>query len=146
MDKLYTHLKKYFLIYLGLVIYLLFFVSVAWTGWFDIFFSGAALHAGAKGIDFYQLPNGAWAFWHGGSLIGDPLANKSQYANHVFSNSNVYHPFFTLTLGSLLAQFDPAQSPYIWLWSKLFISLLVIAYFFWSFRLSKYIGFAVFIL
>ena len=146
MDKLYTHLKKYFLIYLGLVIYLLFFVSVAWTGWFDIFFSGAALHDGAKGIDFYQLPNGAWAFWHGGSLNGDPLANKSQYANHFFSNRNVYHPFFTLTLGSLLAQFDPAQSPYIWLWSKLFISLLVIAYFFWSFRLSKYIGFAVFIL
>ncbi len=146
VDRLFAHLKKYSLIYVGLVIYLLFFLSVTWTGWFNVFFSGAALHVGAKGIDFYQLPNGAWAFWHGGSLTGKPLSNGSQYAKHYFSNGNVYHPLFTLTLGSLLAQFDPAQSPYIWLWSKLFISLLVIAYFFWSFRLTEYIGFAVFIL
>ncbi len=145
MTKHYTHLKKYFLIYLGLIIYLLFFLSVTWTGWFDLFFSGAALHVGAKGIDFYQLPRGAWAFWHGGSLTGAPLADGSQYAKGSFSNGNVYHPLFTLTLGSLLALFHPAQSPYIWLWIKCFLSLLVIAYFFWSFRASNYIGFAVFI-
>jgi Glycosyltransferase family 87 len=146
VDNFYIHLKKYSLIYLGLVIYLLFFISVAWTGWFDAFFSGAALHAGAKGIDFYQLPRGAWAFWHGGSLTGDPLANGSQYAKKNFSNGNVYHPLFTLTLGSFLALFDPARSPYIWLWIKLFISLPVIGYFFCSFRTSRYIDFAVFIL
>ena len=146
MGILYIHLKKYFLIYLGLVIYLLFFISVVWTGWFDAFFSGAALHDGAKGIDFYQLPRGAWAFWHGGSLTGDPLANGSQYAKKAFVNGNVYHPLFTLTLGSFLALFDPARSPYIWLWIKLFISLPVIGYFFWSFRTSRYIAFAMFIL
>jgi hypothetical protein len=142
----YIHLKKYALIYLGLVMYLLFFISVAWTGWFDVFFSGAALHAGAKGIDFYQLPKGAWAFWHGGSLTGNPLANGSQYAKKDFANGNVYHPLFTLTFGSFLAMFDPDRSPYIWLWTKLLISLPIISYFFWSFRTSRYIAFAVFIL
>lgn len=146
MSILYIHFKKYFLIYLGLVIYLLFFISVAWTGWFDAFFSGAALHMGAKGIDFYQLPKGAWAFWHGGSLTGDPLGNGSQYAKKEFSNGNVYHPLFTLTLGSFLAQFDPPRSPYIWLWIKLCISLPVISYFFWRFRTSRHIAFATFIL
>lgn len=145
MKHAYMHLKMYGLIYLGLVIYLLFYISVAWTGWFDLFFSGAALHVGAKGIDFYQLPKGAWAFWHGGSLIGDPLPDGSQYAKNYFSNKNVYHPLFTLVLGSLLALFDPAQSPYIWLWTKLFLSLLMLTYFFWSFRTSKHISFAVFI-
>jgi hypothetical protein len=146
MGILYIHLKKYALIYLGLIIYLLFFISAAWTGWFDVFFSGAALHEGAKGIDFYQLPRGAWAFWHGGSLTGDPLANGSQYAKKDFANGNVYHPLFTLTLGSFLALLDSDRSPYIWLWIKLLISLPVIGYFFWSFRTSRYSAFATFIL
>jgi hypothetical protein len=146
VHTIYTQLKKHYLIAIGLIIYLLFFISVAWTGWFDIFFSAAALHVGAKGIDFYQIPKGAWAFWHGGSLTGDPLADGSQYAKQYYSNGNVYHPLVTLTLGSLLALFNPAQSPYIWLWSKLFLSALVIACFFWSFRASKHIDFAVFIL
>src|SRR5689334_20996810 len=142
----FKYLKMYFLIYFGLLIYLLFYISVAWTGWFDIFFSGAALHAGAKGIDFYQLPKGAWAFWHGGSLTGDLPPGKTPYAQNDFANGNVYHPFFSLTFGSFLTFFDPAHSPYVWLWIKFFVSLLVIAYFFWSFRTSKYINFAVFIL
>ena len=49
-------------------------------------------------------------------------------------------------LGSFLASLDPARSPYIWLWIKLPVSLIVIGYFFWSFRTSKYVSFAVFIL
>lgn len=146
MESMYSHMRKYSLIYLGLVIYLLFFVSVAWTGWFDAFFSGAALHVGAKGIDFYQIPRGAWAFWHGGSMTGDPLPDGSQYAGDFFSNGNVYHPIFTLAFGSLLVPFDPAQAPYIWLWIKLPLSLLVVAYFAWNFRESKYVSFATFIL
>jgi hypothetical protein len=143
--RVFRHFKQYSLIYPGLVIYLLFFISVARTGWFDIFFSGAALHDGAKGIDFYQIVKGAWSFWHGGTLVGDHLPARSPW-NQYFSNGNVYHPLFTLTLGSFLAWFDPARSPYVWLWIKLPVSLLVIGYFFWSFRTSKYINFAVFIL
>lgn len=146
MQAVYRHLKTYFLIYAGLLIYLLFYISVAWTGWFDIFFSGAALHVGAKGIDFYQVPKGAWAFWHGGSLSGDLPSGSSPYTSQYFSNGNVYHPLFSLIFGSFLTLFDPARAPYIWLWTKLILSLLVISYFFWNFRASKHISFAVFIL
>ena len=119
---------------------------MAWTGWFDVFFSGAALHTGAKGIDFYQLPNGAWAFLHGGSLTGTPLAGGAQYAKPNLANDNVYHPFFTIVLGSLLALFPPAIAPYAWLYIKLLLSLGTICYFFWRFRDRPYVGFAVFIL
>lgn len=144
--KIYTHLMAYRLLYLGLLIHCMFYLSVSKTGWLDIFFSGAALHDGAKGIDFYQIPRGAWAFWHGGQLTGSPLAEGSMYAKTYFANSNVYHPLFTILLGSLLMQFAPAQAPYVWLWIKLAVSLAVFAYFYWSFRSNTYIQFAVFIL
>lgn len=146
MQAIYAHLRRYFLIYLGLVIYLLFFISVVNTSWFDLFFSGAALHVGAKGIDFFQLPKGAWAFWHGGGLNGTLPSGVTSYAPQEFSNGNVYHPFFSLVLGSFLMAFDPERSPYIWLWVKLFVSLIVIIYFVWSFHDSKYVGFGVFLL
>ena len=146
IKNLPQHINAYKLIYLGALIHVFFYVSVAWTGWFDVFFSGAALHSGAKGIDFYQLPRGAWAFWHGGQLTGDPLSDGSRYAKTYFANGNVYHPLFTLMLGSFLMLFDPAVSPYVWLWIKLVVSLLLAAYFFWNFRDSKYVQFAVFVL
>ncbi|HEY0756606.1 MAG TPA: hypothetical protein VGD98_21820 [Ktedonobacteraceae bacterium] len=146
MHAIYKHLKAYLLVYFGLVIYLLFYISVFKTGWFDIFFSGAALHAGAKGIDFYQIPKGAWAFLHGGGLDGNLPAGVPAYAPQDFSNGNVYHPLFSLVLGSLLALFEPEGLPYLWLWMKLFVSLAVIGFFFWSFRASKYRNFAVFVL
>src|SRR5258707_10175499 len=146
MHVIYRHLKHYSLIYLGLAIYLLFYVSVAWTGWFDFLFSGAALHVGAKGIDFYQIPKGAWAFWHGGTLSGDLPAGGVEYAPLESSNGNVYHPFFSLLFGSFLTLFDPARAPYVWLWTKLFLSLIVMVCFFWNFRASKYISLAIFVL
>jgi hypothetical protein len=146
LPSIQLHFKMYSLLYLGFFVYVLFFISVAWTGWFDVFFSGAALHVGAKGIDFYQVPRGAWAFWHGGSLIGAPLHDGSQYAKKEFSQNNVYHPLFTLTLGSFLALFDSTLSPYVWLWMKFIVSLATIAYFFWEFREKPFVQFACFIM
>ncbi|GHO57373.1 glycosyltransferase 87 family protein [Ktedonobacter robiniae] len=146
MKRIARHLAAYYLIYIACIIHLLFYISVSKTGWFNLFFSGAALHEGAKGIDFYQVPRGAWAFWHGGSLTGEPLWNGSQYAKAEFSQNNVYHPFFTIIVGTFLMQFDPASAPYIWLWSKLVITVLVTGYFIWSFRESKHLGFAVLML
>jgi hypothetical protein len=146
MKKVAIHARTYWLIYLGLAVYLLFFISVAWTGWLDIFFSGAAAHAGDKGVDFYQILRGTWAYQHGGSLTGEPLPNGAQYANQNYVNDNVYHPLFTFTLGSLLLHFNPDVSPYVWLWTKFVLSLPVIAYFYWSFRQNKYAQFAVFVI
>src|SRR5689334_4795950 len=107
MKKCTLHVRKYFLLYLGVLLHLLFYVSVAWTGWFDHFFSGAALHVGGKGIDFYQVPRGAWAFWHGGSLSGEPLPDGQQWGKEYWSQNNVYHPLFTLLVGTVLTWFDP---------------------------------------
>lgn len=153
MKKAYRHIATYKLIYLGLTIQLLFYVSAAWTGWFNIFFNAAALHLPDptwgnvfQGIDFYQVPRGAWALWHGGSLTGDPLGDGTVYAQGQTVNVNVYHPLFTILIGSFLLLFSPSQAFYVWLWIKLAISLLAVAYFYRSFRDHKYVQFAVFIL
>jgi Protein of unknown function (DUF2029). len=107
-----------------------------------MFFSGPALHIGVKGIDFLQVPRGAWSFWHGGSLTGAPTGNSTVYASGETANRNVYHPLFTLTLGSLLMQFNPLVAYYIWLWIKLPLSIAGVAYFYWSFRDRAYVQFA----
>ena len=146
MQNMYTHLNKYRLAYLGLAILLLFYVSASQTALFNGFFSGDSSHHCCKGMDFYQVPNGAYAFWHGGSLTGQPLSDGSVYARGYFVNDNVYHPLFTLVLGSWLIQFSPEQSFHAWMLLKLGLTLVATGYFLWSFRESKYIGFAVFIL
>src|SRR5437764_17088 len=108
MKRLCTVLWSYKLLGLGVIINGLFVLSAVQTGWFDLFFSGSALHHGSKGIDFYQVLRGAWAYWHGGSLTGEPLANGDVYAKGpYFVNTNVYHPLLTLALGSLLIPFEP---------------------------------------
>jgi hypothetical protein len=61
-------------------------------------------------------------------------------------NSNVYHPFFTLVVGTPLLLLSPTQAFYAWMIVKLLFTLAVTAYFFWSFRKEKYIGLAVFVL
>jgi len=142
MRKTFKHVYDHKTLYVGILIYLLFFVSVLFTGWLDIFFSGAALHVGAKGIDYFQVPRGAWAFLHGGSLTGSALPDGSMYARSFFANSNVYHPFFTLTLGSFLIKFDPVISPFVWLTIKSALTLVVVLYFYWNFRSYRYVQFA----
>lgn len=113
MKKLPTHIKKYWLLVLAIMLQLLFYVSASWTHWLDIFFPGGSLHDGLQGIDFYQIPRGAWAFWHGGSLTGAPLANGMFYGPHHYVSSNVYHPIVTLLLGSVLMLFSWPASFYV---------------------------------
>lgn len=124
----------------------------AYFGWLNIFFSGAALHLPDprwgnifQGIDFYDIPSGAWAVLHGGSLTGVPLQGKV-YAPGQVVNPNVYHPLFTLALGSILMQFSPHTAYYVWMWAKLPLSLASVSYFYWSFRTHKYVQFATCIL
>jgi hypothetical protein len=135
------NILRYKWLFLCLLVHICFFLSAAYFHWFDIFFNANALHVGAKGIDFYQIPSGAWSAWHGGSLTGAPI-HGSVYAPGEWVNSNVYHPLFTLALGSLLMQFPPATAYYVWLWAKLPLSLAGVAYFYWSFRDHKYVQFA----
>ena len=146
MHNIYAHLVKYKLAYLGVAILLTFYAAAAHTAVFSGLFSGDASHHCCKGMDFYQVPNGTFAFWHGGSLSGRPLPDGRVYAQGYFVNDNVYHPFFTLALGYWLIQFNPEQAFSAWLLLKLGITLVATGYFLWSFRESKYIGFATLVL
>ncbi len=147
MKKIYCHVVAYKLLYLGLLMQALFYLSISKTGWLDIFFSGGALHNSAKGIDFYQVLRGAWAYWYGGSLTGQPLLDGAVYAPvPYYVNTNVYHPAFTIFVGTFLASFSPNTAYLLWFWLKLPILLAASAYFYWNFRQEKYVQFGVFIL
>ncbi|GHO44703.1 hypothetical protein [Ktedonospora formicarum] len=146
MKRIITHLQAYKLIYIGAFIHILFYLSASQTGWLNGLFTGDSLHYCCRGMDFYQVPDGAYAFWHGGNLTGAPLPNGVIYAQNHTVNSNVYHPLFTLTLGSWLILFQPEQTFYVWMLCKLLITAFVIGYFLWTFRESPYLGFATFIL
>jgi len=128
------------------MIQLLYFISAFHTGWWNGLFTGNSIQHCCQGMDFYQVPNGAYAFWHHGSLIGQKLLDGSVYATGYVVNDNVYHPLFTLTMGSVFLLLSPNQAFFAWMILKLIITLVGTAYFFWSFRDRKYIGLAVFVL
>jgi hypothetical protein len=146
------HIKKWFvcianhkLIYIGLLINVLFYISASQTKWFDYFFSGSALHLCCKGLDFYQIPNGAYAYLHGGSLSGVvPHGVKAYWIGHPLNSYNVYHPLFTLLVGSFLILFESTQSFYIWMCLKFIITLWMVIYFYKNFKGSKQLDFAIF--
>ena len=133
------------LICIGLFINVLFYISASETRWFDYFFSGSALHLCCKGLDFYQIPNGAYAYLHGGSLSGVvPGGVKAYWVGHPLNNYNVYHPLFTLILGSILSLFEPTKSFYIWMCLKFIITLWMVIYFYKNFKGNKHLDFAIF--
>ena len=146
------HIKKWLvsianhkLIYIGLLINILFYISAFQTKWFDYFFSGSALHLCCKGLDFYQIPNGAYAYLHGGSLSGVvPHGVKAYWVGHPLNSYNVYHPLFTLLLGSFLILFASTQSFYIWMFMKFIITLWMVIYFYKNFKGNKHLDFAIF--
>ncbi|HXL37964.1 MAG TPA: hypothetical protein VN954_12295 [Ktedonobacteraceae bacterium] len=146
LKKIWLSLVKHKLIYIGLVINILFYISAYQTKWFDYFFSGSSLHLCCRGLDFYQVPNGAYAYLHGGSLSGSLAPGVKAYSGEYYSNINVYHPLFTLLIGGLFTLFTAANSIYIWMLLKLCITLGLVIYFYRSFKGSRYIHFAIFVM
>ena len=145
IKKWLVHIANHKLIYIGLLINVLFYISASQTKWFDYFFSGSALHLCCKGLDFYQIPNGAYAYLHGGSLSGVvPHGVKAYWIGHPLNNYNVYHPLFTLILGGFLILFEPTKSFYIWMFLKFFITVGMVIYFYKNFKDNKYVDLAIF--
>src|SRR2546430_412129 len=146
MQKWLSLITKYALLGVGLLIHITFFISASWTKWFNYFFSGSSLHLCCRGLDFYQVPNGAYSYWHGGSLSVTQDTTKYLYGiGFPAVNPNVYHPVLTLLVGSFLILFSPAASFYVWMFVKLLVNLALLTYFFISFRQSKYIYLATFL-
>lgn len=147
MKPLISHVRTYPLLYTGILIHALFYISVLGPGWLNIFFSDPATHYHDQGVDFLQVVRGAWAWWHGGLLTGAPLANGTMYAPvHYFVNSNEYHPLFTLLVGSVLMLMSPGVSYAAWIVIKLCVDVCVLWYFWREFRHEKYAQLAMFLM
>ncbi len=109
------------LFYFSILLHLLFYISAIWTGTLNIFFDNVT-----PGQDFYQVPNGAYSFWHGGDMQGSPIADGTRYADCCGVNANVYNPFFTLLVGTPLQLFSPETSIGIWYLAHLIVTLLTV--------------------
>lgn len=137
--------NKKFLIALAILIQFSFFISAIWTGWYDYFFFGSSLHYCCQGLDFYSIPNAAFAFFHQGDLTGNLPVGIQPYSIDIFTNSNVYHPLFTIMLGSFFLLFKAKFAFYLWMGIKLIINLGLAYYLYQTFKTNRFIGLAIFI-
>lgn len=134
-------MKKYFafiLIIVSVVIYLIYFLSAYYTGWFDNYFLQVT-----RGQDFFQIPNGAYSFLKGGDFKGNTLSGKNEYLNCCGVNDNVYHPFFTLIVGLPLLLLSPWQAYSFWSLVHLIIGIFVIFLLVRKFRSHKNLTIAI---
>ncbi len=145
MKRIGSFIVQHPLICIGIVVQILFYLSAWQMKWFNYFFSGSPLHLCCRGLDFYQVPNGAYSFFHGGDLTGDPANHDPIYGVGFPSNPNVYHPLFTVLLGGFLILFPPATSFYVWMLLKLLITIPVLLYFYKNFKESRYLDLAIFL-
>lgn len=111
---------------IAVVIHLLYYASGHFTGWLNIFFENTT-----RGQDFFQIPNAAFSFLHGGSLQGELPAGVKPYTSCCAVNRNVYHPFFTLLVGLPLQLFSLWTSFGIWVTVHFIVSLFIV-YFLWK--------------
>lgn len=130
----------FFLIGFAITLHLFFYLSSFSTHTLDYFFPWGNVHEW-QGIDFYQVPNGAFSFLHGGKLIGETI-NQQAYS---FGNTNVYHPFFTLTAGSFLQLFSPHDSFIVLAIIKLILTFYIAVIVYKRFKKHAQIYFAFFI-
>lgn len=127
---------KRLIICLAILIHLSFYFSALKTHHLDVFFAHGNTHE-LQGLDFFQVPSGAYAWLRGGSLTGQLAENTDQTAYAPFSNNNVYHPFFTIVLGSILQLF-PAETAFkLWLFFRLLITILLTILLYKKYRLHK---------
>lgn len=139
------HILKSRLLILGFIIYFLINISALKTNWLDYFFFGSSIHHCCKGMDFYQIPNGAYSFFNGGELNGINKNNIKPYSDPYVGNYNVYHPLLTATLGGFLIQFNPDNSIIIWNLIKIFLTLFAAYYIYKNFKENKYLNLSIFI-
>lgn len=143
---MFKFINEHKVLVLGLLIHLTFFISAFWTSWYDYFFFGSSLHFCCQGLDFFQVPNGAYAFFNGGDLSGRLPPNIANYSIGYPSNQNVYHPLFTIIIGGFFILFNPKTSFYISMAIKLLINLLMVTYLFKSFDNNRHLDFALFLM
>jgi len=145
LKKFIIYILKSKLILLGFIIYFLFNLSAFTNHFMDYFFFGSSVHHCCQGLDFYQIPNGAYAFINGGALTGELPEGITQYSQNYLTNRNVYHPLTTIIIGGFFILFSPDFSFYLWMAIKIFITLGAIYYIYKNFSGNKYLNLAIFI-
>lgn len=133
------------LLLLGIIIYTTFNIAALGPHWYDFFFFGSSVHYCCQGLDFYQIPNAAYALFHGGDLSGKLPEGIIQYSQNYVTNYNVYHPLLTIALGGFLILFNPEISIRLWIIIKIFITFGAIFYIYKNFTQNKYLNLAIFL-
>ena len=129
---------------LSICIYLFYYVSAYFTHTLSPLF----VWADTGGMDFFQIPNGAYAFFYGGSLTGSLISGTSPYLHPFccYVNANVYHPLFTLLIGTLLMLLPVKLSMGIWALVHLFVTAILVFFLWKKFRHHTYVYLALSIL
>jgi hypothetical protein len=140
-----AYIFKSKLVLLGLIVYFLFNLSALTTHFMDFFFFGSSVHHCCQGLDFYQIPNGAYAFTKGGDLTGNLPPGITQYSQNYVTNFNVYHPLITIVLGGFFILFNPDLSIDLWIIIKIFITFGAIYYIYKNFKGNEYLSLGIFI-
>src|SRR6266404_6355223 len=109
-----------------------------------LFFPPALLHNGDRGVDFYEVPRGAYTLLRGGTISGDD--QRTGWAPGRPSNPNGYPPVFTLALGVPLQMFSPAWAERIWLLAKVASLAALALYAARRFAGATHVGFALIVL
>lgn len=125
---------------ISILLHLFFYVSAHFTHSLDIFFEHVT-----RGQDFFQVPNGAHAFWRGGSLQGELPGEIKPYTSCCGVNPNVYHPFFTLLVGTPLQFFSPWTAFGLWTIVHLLVSAMIIIIFWKKFKSHQHLYLALFL-
>src|SRR5437764_834855 len=129
-----TRKNQILLFIISIVVHLFYYFSAYFTHTLDIFF----VHV-TQGQDFFQIPNAAYAFLHGGSLTGVVAGGQHAYINCCGVNNNVYHPLFTLLVGVPLQFFPPWTAFGIWAFVHLLITAGLVPFLWKKFNHHKYL-------
>src|SRR3989338_674068 len=127
--------KLQFVIFLiSILIHISFYISAYFTHTLDIFFEHVTI-----GQDFFQIPNAAYAFLHGGTLDGQLPQGIPPYIDCCGVNFNVYHPLFTLLIGVPLQLFLPWIAFSIWAGLHFLTTLILLIIIWRKFKHHKWV-------
>lgn len=107
----------------SIVVCLSYYFSAFSNNWLRFFFESTT-----PGQDFFQIPNGVYAFLHNGSLTGSLPYGVLPYISCCGVNSNVYNPLFTLLIGYPLQLFSPWTAYAIWAVVHFFVTVFLVLF------------------
>lgn len=116
--------------FISIFIHLLFYLSIPFPFLLNGLFDQVTI-----GQDFFQIPNGAYSFMHGKSLTGQDRL----YTSCCSVNTNVYHPLFTILVGTPLQIFHPWIAYILWVIVHAISTIIIVMFIFQKFKKNAYL-------